>query len=56
MPKVAPYHTNSQEYQPKEREVYHDTETCPEGKRIKPGHRAIGTGDKKRCPECDKAN
>jgi hypothetical protein len=56
MPKIAPYHTNSQEYSPKEREVYHDTEACPDGKRIKPGHRAIGTGDKKHCQECDKVS
>lgn len=56
MPKVAPFHTNSKEYSPQHREVYHDMETCPLGRQIKPEHRSIGTGDKKRCPECDKVS
>jgi len=54
MAKIAPFNTNSKEYAPELREVYHDTESCPLGKQIKPEHRAIGTNDKKRCPECDK--
>ncbi len=54
MPKVPPYHTNSIEYSPKHRNVYHDHNGCPEGKRIKPEHRLSGTGSKLRCEECIK--
>jgi hypothetical protein len=54
MSKVAPYHTDSPEYPPKHREVYHDKDTCPDGKRIKPEHRKTGTGGKQHCLECDK--
>jgi hypothetical protein len=54
MAKVSPYHTNSTEYPPKHREVYHDKDTCPDGKRIKPEHREPGTGNKKHCLECPK--
>jgi hypothetical protein len=54
MPKVNPFHTNSPEYLPTHREVYHDIDTCPDGKRIKPQHREDGTGNKKHCLECEK--
>jgi hypothetical protein len=55
MAKVADYHTDSPEYPPKHREVYHDKDTCPDGKRIKPEHRKAGRGtNKKHCLECDK--
>jgi hypothetical protein len=56
MARISPYHTNSPEYPPKHREVYHDKDTCPDGKRIKPEHREPGTGNKKHCLECDKVN
>ena len=56
MAKVSPYHTNSTEYPPKHREVYHDKDTCPDGKRIKSEHRETGTGGKKHCLECDKVS
>ena len=46
------YHTNSPEYAPQHREVYHDHENCHDGKDIKPQHRVNGTGGKKRCKEC----
>jgi hypothetical protein len=48
------YHTNSVEYEPKHREVYHDHNNCPDGKRIKDEHREQGTGNKPRCKECIK--
>jgi hypothetical protein len=48
------YHTNSPEYPPEHREVYHDHNNCPDGKRIQPKHREQGTGGKKRCKECIK--
>lgn len=54
MAKVHPFHTNSHEHEAHHREVYHDTDTCPDGKRIKPEHREAGTGGKKLCLECEK--
>lgn len=54
MAKVRAFHTDSPEYLPKHREVYHDKDTCPDGKKIKPEHRKDGTGNKKHCLECDK--
>lgn len=51
---MAKYHTDSPEYPPEHREVYHDHETCPDGKRIKAIHRKVGDGGKKRCKECIK--
>lgn len=56
MATVSAYHTNSKEYPPQHREVYHDKDTCPDGKRIKPEHREAGTGNKKHCLECYKVN
>jgi hypothetical protein len=56
MATVSPYHTNSAEYPPKHREVYHDKDTCPDGKRIEPKHRESGTGGKLHCKECDKVS
>jgi hypothetical protein len=52
MAKVPPYHTNSVEYPPEHRNVYHDHDDCPDGKRILPRHRESGTGGKPRCKEC----
>jgi hypothetical protein len=52
--KVLPYHTNSLEYPPEHRRVYHDHDNCPDGKRILPQHRMNGTGSKDRCKECVK--
>lgn len=54
MATVRSFHTDSPEYLPKHREVYHDKDTCPDGKKIKPEHHADGTGNKKHCLECDK--
>jgi len=54
MTKVAAYHTNSIEEPPKHREVYHDHDNCPDGKRIMPKHLEQGTGGKPRCKECIK--
>jgi len=52
MAKVAAYHTNSIEAPLTHREVYHDHDDCPDGKRILPKHRENGTGGKPRCKEC----
>lgn len=54
MTKVGPYHTNSLEYEPKHRNVYHDHDDCPDGKRILSKHRESGTGSRPRCDECKK--
>lgn len=54
MAKVAPFHTNSPEYLPEHRNVYHDRDECPDGKRILSEHRESGTGSKPRCKECFK--
>lgn len=56
MSTVPPYHTNSPEYPPSHREVYHDKDTCPDGRRIKREHRENGTGNKKHCLECPKVS
>ncbi len=52
MGKVAAYHTSSHEYPPKHREVYHDHDDCPDGRRIKREHKEQGNGGKKRCDAC----
>jgi hypothetical protein len=54
MAKVPAYHTNSPEYPPEQREVYHDHDNCKDGKQIKPQHRASGTAGRRRCKECIK--
>ncbi len=54
MSKIAPVHTNSPEYPPTHRNVYHDHDNCPYGKEIRPWHRASGTGNRPRCDECIK--
>jgi hypothetical protein len=50
----AAYHTDSLEYPPSHRNVYHDHNNCKDGKQIKPQHRKSGTGGKERCKECIK--
>jgi hypothetical protein len=52
MAKVNPYHTDSPEYLPEHRNVYHDHDDCRDGKAIKAWHRKGGTGGKERCKEC----
>jgi hypothetical protein len=52
MAKMPAKHTDSPEYPPKHREVYHDHDDCFEFKKIKPQHLQNGTGGKKRCEEC----
>ena len=54
MTTVAAYHTNSTEYPPKHRNVYHNHDNCPDGKRIQAKHKEQGTGGKLLCDECKK--
>ncbi|HEX6700717.1 MAG TPA: hypothetical protein VF101_08310 [Gaiellaceae bacterium] len=51
--RVDPFHTNSPEYPPTHRNVYHDQSECGYGKEIKPEHRVAGTGDRARCERCE---
>jgi hypothetical protein len=48
------YHTDSPEYPPHHRTVYHDHNDCKDGKQILPKHRKDGDGNKPRCKECIK--
>jgi len=54
MSKISPYNTNSTEYPPTHREVYHDHDDCKYGKEIKSWHREAGTGGKSKCSECSR--
>lgn len=53
LPQVSPFHTNSPEYPPEHRNVYHDNSACDDGARIKSWHRVDGTGNRPRCDECN---
>ena len=53
MARIDAYHTNSLEYPPSHRDVYHNDSNCPNGKRIKPEHRVSGTGNRPRCKHCE---
>lgn len=52
MGKVAAYHTNSPEYLPQHRNVFHNHDDCPDGKRIKREHKEAGSDGKPLCREC----
>ena len=48
----TPFHTDSPEYPPTHRNVYHDNPLCDYGKEIKPEHRISGSGGRARCDRC----
>jgi hypothetical protein len=48
----AAYHTDSVEYPPEHRNVYHNTNDCRNGKQIQQRHRVTGTGGKPLCKHC----
>ncbi len=50
--KIPAFHTNSQEYAPSHRNVYHDHSECRYGKEIMSEHRRPGEGDRPRCTRC----
>jgi len=54
MAKVSPYYTVTPENDPAthHRNVYHDHDDCPDGRRIKQEHRKPGTASRPRCDEC----
>jgi len=53
MPREAPFHTDSAEYPPTHRNVYHDNFLCDHGKAIRQEHRVPGTGGRARCDRCE---
>jgi hypothetical protein len=52
MAKVPAYHTDWGAYIAKMREVHHNHDDCPVGKRILPANRRTGTGGRPRCKSC----
>jgi hypothetical protein len=52
MAKVPAFHTNSPEYPPTHRNVFHDQSECGYGKEIQLRHRVDGEGNRPRCDEC----
>jgi hypothetical protein len=52
MPHESPFHTDSREYPPTHRNVYHDNSLCDHGKTIKQEHRVPGTAGRPRCDRC----
>jgi hypothetical protein len=52
MAKCTPYHTNSSEYFPKQRNAYRDNPECPDGRHIETQYRRAGTAGRPRCDEC----
>jgi hypothetical protein len=52
--KVPPYHTSSIHYTSEERNVYHNDNQCPAGKRIKPEHKTAGTANRPLCKDCQR--
>jgi formylmethanofuran dehydrogenase subunit E len=54
MAKVDPFHTDSPEYPPSHRDVFHDQSECSYGKEIKLEHRRAGEGGRPLCKECER--
>lgn len=54
MTKVAPYHTNSDQYEAEIRKVHHTSDDCPYGSRIKREHLSQGGGGRPLCDWCSK--
>ncbi len=52
MPLESPFHTDSPEYPPTHRNVYHDNALCDHGKAIKLEHRVPGPGGRPLCDRC----
>lgn len=54
MTKVPAFHTDSDDYRPEDKWVYHDNDKCGYGNRIKrDGNNIAGTAGRKRCSKCD---
>jgi hypothetical protein len=50
--KMPAFHTNSDEYRPEDKQVYHDNDECGHGKLIQTKHREPGTANRRRCDRC----
>lgn len=50
MSKVSPYHSTN----PRDPDVYHDHDNCPNGQQIPARNRAPGTGGYPRCQNCQR--
>jgi hypothetical protein len=51
--KVAAFHTDSDDYRPEDKLVYHDQSECGYGKEIKRnGNDVAGTAGRRRCDRC----
>jgi hypothetical protein len=52
--KVPAFHTDSDDYRPEDKLVYHDNDECQYGKEIKrDGNQVAGTDGRRRCYRCD---
>lgn len=52
MGKIPAFHTDSPEYPPTHRNVFHDQSECGYGKEIKTEHRVPGEGNRPPCDRC----
>ena len=54
MAKIPPFHTDTDDYRPEDKLVYHDDTECDYGKRImEDGNAKPGTAGRRRCERCD---
>lgn len=54
MSKVEPFHTDSDDYRPEDKRVYHDNDKCGYGNEIKRDDNNIdGEDGRRRCERCD---
>jgi hypothetical protein len=53
MARVDPYHTKNLEEGEGHRNVYHNDDECPAGKRIKPENLESGRDDRPLCEDCE---
>ena len=54
MSKVPAFHTDSDDYRPEDKLVYHDNDECSYGNEIKrDGNDVPGTDGRRRCYRCD---
>jgi hypothetical protein len=52
--KVPAFHTDTDDYRPEDKLVYHDNDECHYGKQIKrDGNAKSGTAGRRRCDRCD---
>jgi hypothetical protein len=52
MAKVPPFHATTVESAPRQRQVYHDHDDCPDAMKVRHDLREPGTGNKWRCITC----